>query len=293
MTYFSDRESGERQQTLEVIGESAWAGIQALIHSKVLNGSFGATYPVICPDGGVTGSDAKTLSMAIRAEVPGLPDPPWDSSVGEIPETVPVLDTVEFCWRSIGEPIELSFHSFPKHYHYEFDADQGRENFRETVNRIFSRNGLAYKLTNEGLVERIGPPVLRAELISAHFQSSDTILDGLLEGARIKFLSPRGEIRGEALQELWDAWERLKTTGEGSDKKEQITSLLDEAAGILSPQLRHRLETDAKELTDIGNSLQIRHFEVGKEEIQKSEHIDYLFHRLFGMIQLILKTKGT
>ena len=130
-------------------------------------------------------------------------------------------------------------------------------------------------------------------MASAHFQSGDVELDRLLETARRKYLSPRGDVRREALQELWDAWERLKTTGEGAKKRDQISALLDEAAGPLSRQFHKHIQKDAIELTAIGNNLQIRHSEVGKEKVQKSEHIDYLFHRLFSMVQIILQTKGT
>ena len=129
-------------------------------------------------------------------------------------------------------------------------------------------------------------------MAAAHFQSGEGELDRLLETASSQVSCPREEIRREALlSELWDAWERLKTTGEGSDKKQQISFLLDNAAGQLSLRFRQHLEKDANELTTIGNNLQIRHSEVWKEKVQYSAHIDYLFHRLFSMVQLILKTK--
>ena len=113
----------------------------------------------------------------------------------------------------------------------------------------------------------------------------------MLEAARAKFLDYHHEERREALLELWDAWERLKTTGQGSNKAEQISYLLNIAAGPAYPNLLERLETDAFELTSIGNNHQIRHTEMSQEKVEKSEHIDYLFHRLFSMINLILKTQ--
>ena len=297
MVYFSDRELGERPQIKEEISEIPWAGLRILIQAKINDGSFGVDYPSMCPDGyGPTGTNRFDFEDAMRAEIPELPNEPWQNSSDGPPALLVILDMLEFCWRHVADPTEGGFHDFFKHYHLSYniqDVLAGRSAFAENVNRIFTRNGLAYTLTEEGRIERIGPPVLREELISAHFQSGDAILDGLLETARRKFFSPREEIRREALQELWDAWERLKTTGEGSGKKEQITSLLDAAAGAIAPQFRQHLEADAKELTDLGNNLQIRHFEVGKEKIQGSEHIDYLFHRLFNMVQLILGTKGT
>ena len=158
---------------------------------------------------------------------------------------------------------------------------------------MLGRNGLAYALSHEGQIQRLGPPVLREELRSAVFSSGEWELDQILESARRKYSNPRAEIRREALLELSDAWERLKTTGQGTNKADQITSLLDDAAGLTYPKFRERLETDAKELTSIGNNHQIRHSELTQEKVESSAHIDYLFHRLFSMIQLILKTRGT
>ena len=292
MTYFSDKELGERPRDQEEIGETAWGGLRALMLSKIKDRSFGATYPETCDDGGTTGADESVVSSAMLGEIPGLPHRPWVQSLGEIPETISILDMIEFCWRCVGEPMQREFHNFPKHYHWEFDRESGQNKFREDGNRIFSRNGLAYTLTEEGHIERIVPPVLREALASVLFQSGEDELDRLLETARSKFFSPREEIRHEALQELWDAWERLKTTGQGANKGAQISSLLDDAAGSEYPKFRERLETDAIELTSIGNNHQIRHTEVDKEKVESTEHIDYLFHRLFSMIHLILKTKG-
>jgi hypothetical protein len=36
----------------------------------------------------------------------------------------------------------------------------------------------------------------------------------------------------------------------------------------------------------------IRHSEVNKVPIQKSHHVDYLFHRMFSLIRLLLVVRG-
>ena len=280
-------------RTVEEIGEAAWGGLQALVYARVEDGSLGAGFPATCDDGrGPTGTNEDMLRSAMHGEIPDLPSWPWLSQSNEPPDTVRILELMEFCWRHVGHPVQLGYHNFLQHHHLRFDTELGRYNFIEDVNRIFSRNSLAYTLTAEGHIERLGPPILIEALVSAQFVTGDSELDRILELARRKFLSPHQEIRREALLELWDAWERLKTTGEGPKKKDQITSLLAGAAGSSYPQFRVRLETDAKELTNIGNSHQIRHTEVTQEKVESSEHIDYLFHRLFSMIQLILRTKG-
>ena len=293
MAFFSDREIGELPRDREDIGTAPWGGLRVLVKTRIENGSFGIDYPKNCLDGlGPYGTDEISFEDALFARVHGLPEKHWENTWDSPPKTVDILDLLDFCWMHVADPIQGSSHSFFGHVHLRFDREMGQSKFREEVNSIFSRNQLAYTLTTQGKIERLGPPVLREGLASTQFSTGNTELDNILETARSKFLNPREEIRREALLELWDAWERLKTTGEGADKKDQITSLLDDAAGLPYPKFRSRLETDAKELTDIGNSHQIRHTEIWQEKVERSEHIDYLFHRLFSMIQLILRTKG-
>lgn len=291
--YFSESEEGKRPRESDEIGEGAWGGIKALVNARIDDGSFGAAYPASCPDGdGLIGTSTDALWRAMRAEVPNLQSvdlPPWYH--GEtMPRTLDVLDMIQFCWRCIGLPTQSGYHPFYKHYHLRFDVDAGRNKFQEDINRIFRRNGLAYELKEDGSVTRLVPPVLHEMLASAQFHTRDSDLNRMLEAARSKFLDPDEEVRREALEKLWDAWERLKTLGTGTDKRAQITALLDAVVGSSSPLLRQALEREAMELTSIGNGMQIRHSEKGKERVATAEHIDYLFHRLFSLIQVILRS---
>ena len=292
MAYFSDREMGSSPPTGEQIDEAAWDGLRSLVMSAIDDGSFGERFPEYCPNGiGIIGVNENKLWMALHGDIPWLEVKPWLPSSAEVPETVHILDMVEFCWKHISHAWHQERHNHFNHNHLEFLPGLGPGQFREDVNRILSRNGLGYVLNEKGRVERIGPELLRTELTSARLQSGDAELDSILEAACVKFFDYRQETRREALLELWDAWERLKTTGQGSSKAGQISYLLNIAAGPAFPKLLERLETDAKDLTTIGNNHQIRHTEVGQEKVEKSEHIDYLFHRLFSMINLILKTQ--
>lgn len=292
MTYFSEREQGERPRESQDIGEIPWGGIQALIQARVEDGSFGATYPDPCPDGaGPIGTNANAFWQAMRAEVPELEQPPWHGMHEHPPATLAILDMIEFCWRAIGKPVQGGYHSFFGHHHLSFDMAAGRAEFGDAVNRILRRNGLAYELTADGLIVRLAPTVLREELAATYFRTGDAELDRMLETARRKFLSPDEATRREALETLWDAWERLKTLGDGPDKKAQITALLDATAGAGSPKFREALEKEARELTGIGNALQIRHSETNQERLTDSKHVDYLFHRLFSMVHMILRAR--
>lgn len=293
MTYFSEREEGERPRDREKIPRDAWGGIRALVRARIADGSFGASYSETCPDGGgPTGTDENGFWLAMRGENPALRQDMLHDWSEEMPRTLDILDMIEFCWRCIGKPVQGSYHSFFSHYHLRFDVEAGRDEFREAINRVFRRNGLAYELAGHGHIERLAPPLLREELASAQFRTGDSELDGMLEKARRKFLDPDEATRRESLEALWDAWERLKTLVDGPDKKAQVASLLDGIAGPVSPEFRKALEQEAKELTRIGNSLQIRHSEIGQERLAKGEHVDYLFHRLVAFIQLALRTTG-
>jgi len=55
------------------------------------------------------------------------------------------------------------------------------------------------------------------------------------------------------------------------------------------PRFRTRIETEAVELTEIGNKFMIRHAETDKVPIVESAHVDYFFQRMFSLIRLLLK----
>lgn len=151
---------------------------------------------------------------------------------------------IEFCWRAIGKPEQIGYHDYYRHYHIRYDLETGRREFRESVNRIFRRNGLAYELSELGAIERLAPPVFRHALTSALFATSDTELNRMLETARRKFIDPDEFVRRESFESLWDAWERFKTLDASSSKKAGVTALLDTVAGSSSTRFREALERE-------------------------------------------------
>jgi len=286
--YFSEREYGPKPRTNEVISTEIWCGIAAEITARIGDGSFGNVFPQNCDEGPIpVGTDMREMGAALKAEVPEIPWP-LDS---DVPETHAILDFIEFCYKRIAKPEKLPIdgrhQSYYKHNHLTYDIEFGKTEFRDTVNRIFARNGLAYDLKENGQIERLAPPGLRDILKLAVFNTSDSELDKMLESARRKFLDPNPDIRREALEKLWDAWERLKTLEAGNDKKSQVKALLDKAAS--EQDFRDRLESEARELTEIGNQFQIRHSETSQVSLQSDAHVDYLFHRMFALIWLILQ----
>jgi hypothetical protein len=282
--YFSDRNLGPPPRVATEVPEAVSTGIVGLIRNRVNDGSFGLEYPEECPDGrGPTGTDMNAFRDALAAHRlynpfgPGVP----------VPTTMELLDLIEFAHEKIAEPHRGGHHDFFGHYHLGFDQGEGRAKLRAEINRIFERNGIAFELRGTGRIERIAPEGLREVLSQAVFNTGDNALDELLERSRTRFLSPNPATRRESLEALWDAWERIKSLEFPADKRESTKRILDRGSG--EPHFREVLENEARLLTDIGNGFMIRHAEVNKTPIADDEHVDFLFHRLFAVIWLLLK----
>ncbi len=285
--YFSERELGLPPRNQEQISKIAWGGLVAIIKNLQTIEAFGAEFPVNCPDGrGCSGVDEETLLLTLQSELPGLK---WPVEAGEIPPLLTVMDLIEFCHRYIGKPTQHDYHSYWGHYHYGYDREEGQKDFRQKVNLIFARHGLAYELQESGEIIRLAPPTFQESLRLA-FNTGDHHLDEMLETAKSKYISPNLKSRIEALEKIWDAWERLKTIELASDKKNSARMLLDKATSELN--FRQLLEIESKELTAIGNNFMIRHSETTKIPIESSEQVDYFFQRMYAIIHLLLKVRG-
>ncbi len=228
-----------------------------MINGAVSNGGFGSAFPSECPDGrGIAGTNYRAMGLAVRGEIPEMA---WPLDADATPDTLAVLDLVEFAFYRIAKPESYEFHGFFGHDHLNFDKDAGRAEFRVAVNRIFARNQLAYELDEGGRIVRLTAPVLREALKGYRFASGDPKLDELLEVARVKFLDPDPAVRREGLEKLWDAFERLKTLEPGPGKKASANALIEKSAS--EPTFKALLGEEAKSLTVVGNTFHIRHSE--------------------------------
>jgi hypothetical protein len=301
-SYFSDRENGPRARTEQIISPTVWAAIAGAVQGLVNTGALAFRFPERCPDGqAICGCDESALAASVMAEMPGLAWPLAVSAEVEegfgfrdepfAPPTLLMLDFIEYIHAAVAKPIPGKYHEFFSHHHLTFDEDAGRDEFRALVNRLFSRNGLAFEMLTSGRIVRVLPLVIGEELQRTSFNTGDRTLDLLLEECRTKFTDRNPLVRREALERLWDAWERLKSLADPVDKKKSVQKILD--AVTSEPNLRARLEVEARELNDIGNSHLIRHYEVQQVPVIDVDHVDYLFHRLFAMIQLMLRKKSS
>lgn len=287
---FTERHGMNEPRVKEELDAEAKNGLLTVIKAKIDENLFGEAFSEECPDGGSNsvGCDLGKLRAGLAAYKVIWP---YESPNGddELPSDPQLFDLLEFLYEHAGLPKAYSHHSFFGHDHLSYDQEEGRAKFEQDINRFFERNGLAFELKH-GEVTRMAPTGLQEALATTIFATGDHDLDRLLETAREKFLNRALEIRKEGLEKLWDAWERLKTIEPGADKPAQVKAILDKAAA--EPVYRARLELEARELNFIGNNLMIRHTEVGKPPISDSAQVDYLFHRMFSIIRLLLKSSG-
>ncbi len=287
--YFTDREYGARPPSIDVIDDRLWAGLCSLISTRLGDGSFGFRFPEQCPDGnGPCGCDEQAFGKVLAAEIPWIE---WPLSPTETPENPVILDLLEFCAKAVGEPIQGAYHSFFRHHHLSWDREAGLRTFVADVNTLFQRNALAFELTSSGEARRLLPAPIADVIGWTLFETDDAETDQLLEAARRRFLSPKPEDRKDALEKLWDAFERLKTLESGANKRGQADALLDRVATPGSV-FRQALAREAMELTVIGNSFRIRHSEVTQEALTSADQVDYLFTRMFGFIRMLLRGTG-
>jgi hypothetical protein len=179
-----------------------WGALVAVVKSELNQNSFGLDFPSECPDGGaVDGNDWNNFSLVLRGEIPGIP---WPLAPDPLPDKYAILDLVQFCFQHIAEPQQGYYHGFYRHHHLTFDRDAGKRRFRESVNRIFGRNGIAFDLQDSGDIVRLANPALQPILAAAVFKTGDSTLDTLLEDSRRNFLDPKPTVRHDALEKLWE-----------------------------------------------------------------------------------------
>jgi hypothetical protein len=304
--FYSDRVGMSVPRVGEEITKRAWKGLVTLIQQRVHDGSLAKAFPDHdCGDDGsyVTGVDERAFADSLEAFVPALATYPLD--VNQPEDTVTALDVVEFVARNVDRP-RRDHHGYFGHDHlffkrrasrYQFDDDDvddlnaGQEQFQEDVNLLFSRNGIAFELGDDLQIRRLGPPEARPLISDLAPDTGDSTLDGKINDAVARFLSRDPATQHDALEKLWDAFERLKTLEINGNKRRSAALLLDRAADG-SAGLRSLWEAEFTALSNVGNGFSIRHHEHGQESVPNGPVSDYLFIRLAALIAVILRQTG-
>ena len=289
MDYYSDRTSGPVPRVHDRVTDSAWVGIVELVTNRVKTGGLAERFPEHCDDPGaaIVGTHVSDLRRALTAEIPRLD---WPLRDNEPPVDEIVFDLVEFVFRTVATPQRKTRHDFFDHQHlWNFDAADGRRRWLADVNRVLARNGVAFALNANGTIGRLVPHVVTTELRAAEYDTGDSVLDALLDEARSRFVDRRPGSRRDAVEKLWDAFERAKTVRGEGNKPTTADRLLDAAAS--TGEFRALLAEEAGALSRLGNTFRIRHSEVGVIELDDAE-LDYVFVRLYGLLWLLLRERN-
>jgi hypothetical protein len=107
----------------------------------------------------------------------------------------------------------------------------------------------------------------------------DESLEGLIKQAESFYQKQDLQL---AIEKLWDALERIKTLN-GTDKTNFINKIFKD------DDFKVYLENEFLKLTEIGNNLQIRHFETNKIPITNNHICMYLYERCHALLNLTLK----
>jgi hypothetical protein len=280
--YYSEQVSGPRGRTETEFNEHSWGGIVAIIERGTERGVFADEFPEQCPDGrGVYATNDRNLRLAVLGE---HPDFSWPLDPADVPVAPAALDLIEFLHRYASEPMERDWHSFFGHHHLSFDRAAGQSVFREDVNRIFARNGLAYELQANGRARRLLEPTLQEVLSEGLPRSGDDRFDALVAQAEERFLDPNPQAARDALEKLWDGFERIKTVLD-RDKKTGAKVLIDAATS--TAEAADLIEAEMTKLTEIGNGFHIRHHETTRHPVP-DELVDYLFVRMYTLLRLLI-----
>ena len=102
------------------------------------------------------------------------------------------------------------------------------------------------------------------------------------------FKQPNPAMRNDAVEKLWDAYERLKTYYTSLDKKQSAEKIVkDMSNGQI--EFEQLFNTEFAVLTKIGNNYRIRHHETNKTDIIDMRHYDYFFNRCLALIYTALQ----
>ena len=293
--FYSDRTGQPVARVGEEITENAWRGLVALISSRLGDGYLAHAFPIRdCVDTGyVCGTDDRLFMDSLRAHVPLAGDRPLLSS--RVPDTTVALDILEFLASHIEKPTRRMPHDWAGHEHLLFSSNQewidpGAAEFANDVDLILARNGIAFTFGDDMRIRRLGPPEARQLISDFRPKTGDAELDAKLVDAVARFQSRTSADRQDALEKLWDAFERLKTLEPANDKKASIAKLLDQA--VPQAALRNELDSEFRALTIVGNNFTIRHHERDRHEVPDDQARDYLFIRLTALIAFVLRRTG-
>ena len=279
--YFSDKENGIKIANTEEITINVFNGIIS-VYSEFKK-SMAFKFPDKDDYGNLKDINYGMFKERMLAVIPDFTVNTygWISALeeGDDFDKYALLDFIEFCWENISD-YELG------RYGLIFsEGDTNKLKFADTINKIFERNGVGFRLNNKGEIERILPIQLDVLVRNYCHTGNDDQLNKLIDESIKNIKKARIQYRQIAIEKLWGAFERIKTYY-CSKKKKSVEELITNVAET-SVEFGELINVEMKELSDIGNNYRIRHHETNKIKIVSIKHIDYLFYRMMSMISLL------
>ena len=261
-------------------------------------------YPQECPDGnGCCGLDRVKFNEAMEYEIPalfrrnGVIDKPKSRHYDFVPDIenedhfdqYALIDLIEFIAQNLRDILSKSYHSFFRHDDIFFGTSNSvAKEFIDEINSIFEKTGLLYHLTNQLEIERIEEiAVLSSEIERKIANIKEPGLKELLQKAIQKHKSPCPDDQKDAVEKIWDGFERMKTYYKNLDKKASVSKIVCDISNGKG-EYEALFSDDFKVLTDIGNKFRIRHHETDKIEISDVRDYDYFFNRCLSIIALVI-----
>lgn len=154
-------------------------------------------------------------------------------------------------------------------------------NYPQKINTIFKLNKVNF-IFKDGEIR----PLLNAEIaIDSLRPIKDLGVEELLLEAE-KFYN-NNEL-SNAVEKMWDAFERIKTYYFPLDKKESANKIIEQLSG-LNENIKEIFEKEFETLTRIGNNFRIRHHEKNKIDISDDKHYEYFYKRCLSLISVVVK----
>lgn len=117
--------------------------------------------------------------------------------------------------------------------------------------------------------------------------SAEEELKNLILESKI-YISKKGSREKKiGLKKIWDAFERLKTL-ECANKKSSVDKIIKKISSN-QEEIEELINKEFIELTEIGNSYNIRHSETTQKKLPNSSFIEYLYFRMLSLVSLVLE----
>ncbi|TFE19432.1 hypothetical protein [Cohnella luojiensis] len=187
-----------------------------------------------------------------------------------------IFDTIEFLYHHISKPGELEYITTETGFNYQdyidYDAEQGKQEFRDEVNLIICDYGEGLELLSNGEIQAIGKHGLE-EILNAEVPEYDySNIDEKVKDAISKWKNRNLDIneRKQAVVDLANVFEWLKKT-------EKLSQILD--------------KKDENALFEIANNFSLRHHNPNqKSNYDKNIWYSWMFHFYLATYHAVIRS---